>query len=628
MAASIIDILAEESRQLRTSDEFYYRKLPWVFRLKVEGGSFVGPTGQEGEAVFHLPIAPDQFDYDLPYAVELSPQQEGGVISEEAGFIVGEIRISATTGYKLRPDRSLTFSAEGGRFTGLLGTPAVNFDDLSGQMHFWLLAQRCFEGYSQLKKDPEHGPNTRLELHVMKDDLHLEVIPRRFKITRSAAKERVTYRYEITLSVIGEAEDVRYEAPDERDLFDKIGDTLSAVRQGAQSISAAITDLSAAIGELSRFASGIAGLIDDLKGIVDSATSFVTGTKSFFDIPAAALDRVVGLVESTAALLEEAESLPADVYQSLMGVNDSLDAIKVAARDHFQESWSQVAEKYNAETEPGFGEDVSDPVQAEIDDKETEAAESQGLMTVDSAFGGAVKPGDKQRQGLSAAQRRLAGREYSGFAERVVGQGDTVQSLAAKHLGDARKWLDLVIVNRLQPPYITNGARVPHTLTVGDNVIVPIAKPSRPPNVLTAGQAPTGSSQAEAHLGTDIELVKLPGRKNRWGWAVDTAHGSVDCTKVRGVECLAQGLAVRLRTTRGENVLFPRLGMPRLVGAQQLGDDKIEARFRAREQILADPRVERLLQLTFEAVDDSIRLNARVQPVGFNSARTISRMIT
>jgi len=628
MAASILDILAEKSRQTRTGDEFYYKKLPWVFRIKVRDGSFVGPTGADGEALFPLPIAPNQFEYDLPFASEISPQQEGGVVSEEAGFVIGEIRINATTGWKLRPERALTFSAEHGRFTGGLGTSVFNFDAISGQMQFWILAQRCFEGYSELKKDPEYGPKTKMELHVMKDHLHLEVIPRKFKLTRGAEKERVTYRYEIVLSVVGEAEEIDYESPSDKDLFDQIADTINSVRQAVQSIAAAIDDITAAIGELERFATGIASIVDDLKSIVDAGTNFVNGVKNFLDIPSQTIANVTDLVESTATLFETTATVPADVYQTFLNVVDELDRLKVAARDHFTEAWDEVSAKYNTETNPAFSTDVSDTVQEQIDDKAEAGESAQGQMTINSAFGGPVKPGDKKRQEISRSEGRLSGREYNGFTERVVGQGDTIQSLSAKHLGDARKWLDLAIINRLKPPFITSGARIPNTLSVGDRISIPIAKPSKPTNILTDGQIIDRSSQIDSHLGTDFELVPIPGRKNRWGWQIDFAHGAVDATKVRGVDCVSQGLAARLRTTRGENILFPNVGLPRLVGGTQLGDESIEARFRARQQMMADPRVSRIIRFSFGIIGDSLYLNAEIQPVGFSSARTISRIIT
>lgn len=623
--ASIIDKLSELARQTRTGDSFYNKKLPWIFRLKVDGESFVGPTGANGEALFILPINPDRFDYDLPYAMELTPQQEGGVSSEEAGFVLGEINISGTTGFKLRRQQTLTFANDGGKFTGGLGVGGGAYDEVSGQMSFWILAQRCFEGYSELQKDPKLGPKTRMEFHVMKDHLHLQVKPRRFKILRTAAKERVSYRYEISLAVIGAAESISFESPDERSLFDKIGDTINEIRESIQSAAATIDDLTAAMGELSRYVKGIASLVDDMRSIVNAATNFVSGAKSFFDIPAKFMGQTLDLIESTQELFEEIDTIPSDVYHSLQSVHDEFCRMKVAARDHFYESWDEISNDYENQTESAYGTNVSDRVQNDIDEKASDGSSSQGLMTIDKAFGGAVKPGDQKRQSLATIQRRLSNKNYTGFTERVVGQGDTIQSLAAKHLGNARDWIDLVIANRLVAPYVTNGVKIPNTVTVGDKIIVPITQSSKPPNVFTTGDSEAGESQAESFLGTDYELTK---DGDRWGWEIDVAHGSVDAKMVSGIDCLGQGLASRLRTTKNENILYPDVGIPRITGKTLVGDDTIETRFWVRNQLLSDPRIEKITNFSFEIINDALIMKVTVQPIGFNTARTISRVLT
>jgi hypothetical protein len=623
---SIIDYLVEKGRQDLTGDKFFYKKLPWIFRLKVEGEQFVSSTGPDGEALFVLPVAPEQFNYDLPYALELTPQQQGGVVADEAGFVIGEITMQGTTGFKLRRQQTSTYGLVEPGFTGSLGAEGGVFQEISGQLAFWILASRCFEAYSQLKKDPDLGPKTHLEFHNMKEHLHLRVIPRKFTLTRSASKERVTYRYDISLAVIGPALELKYISPDDRDIFDKLKDTISQVRNGVQMLSATIDDLTAAVDELGRIVGNIAGIIDDIRSVVDAGQNFITGAKNFFNLPKRFMISTAELVESAANLFEDATNLPADIAQTMRSAADSIDQITLACRNHYVDNWRSSIVPYElASRVVKYGASQTEAIQALIESASLKGESAQGQMTLSEAFGD-VRPGDKKRQQLEAIENRLKSRQYNGFTERIVGQGDTIQSLAAKYLGDARRWIDLAIINRLKAPYVVNQARIPNTVRVGDSIIVPIARPLPSPNVMSDGSLKKqGASQAAVHLGTDY-LLELES-DGAWGWAVDVSHGATDLKTVSEVQNLSQGLASRLRTIQGENIMFTSVGLPRLVGKTQMDDPTIEARFRVRQQILSDPRVERVNSFSFVQDRDSIKIVAEIQPVGFNTSKVISQVI-
>lgn len=626
MSVSILDLVKESARQMRTGDEYWNKQLPWVFRL-VCGIPGKGSTGPDGLAVFPLPVTPEQYEYSLPFAKEVTPQQEGGVVVEEAGIVVGQINIRATTGFRLRRQKTMTWAHGGGQFTGLLGQYGGMFEEISGQLSFWILANRCFEAYSQLKKDPQTAPVTKMELHILKEQLHLEVIPSNFTLTRNAASERVTYRFSVQLDVVGEAEEISAASLTERDIIDDIFDTISTIRDTVQSIAAAIDDLTAAMGQLERFFHGIGGFIDDFRTIIDSCNNLISGNKRFLDVPASFIESKIEFAESMAEIAENIMGptlgdpsigvWETEIHQTFLNLVDDLERLKVAGRDYYRGTWQSEVASYNEMTTSYYDETATN--QAVSD-----AAAAGGTMTPAQVFEAPARPGDALR--TSTPENRLTSDSYQGFCERVIGQGDTLQSLAARYLGDARRWLELAIVNNLSAPYITTSAKMPRTLQEGSRIQIPISKPVQPTAVPTAGQAQLGQSQAELHMGSDFRMVQTG--KGRWGWVVDADHGSVDCQKLSGIDNLGQGLQSRLRTVRGEDILFPDLGLPRLVGQSQFLDPLAEARFRTRQQILADPRIERLISFEFSVVQDELNLTATVQPVGFDSARTISRQLT
>jgi len=247
-------------------------------------------------------------------------------------------------------------------------------------------------------------------------------------------------------------------------------------------------------------------------------------------------------------------------------------------------------------------------------------------MSISNVFGGGIKPGDLKRQGLPLPEDRLDAKGYSGFEEKVVGQGDTLQSIAARFLGDARRWPELAMINGLRPPYLTSNSNIPGTIKVGAPIMVPTAKVAASSQVLTTAESPLGESQAEQHLGTDFLLIKTG--KDKWGWKTDTAHGATDVEKVSGFANLGQALETRMHTVQGENILYPRVGLPRLEGVMQMKDTRGETALRVHQQLTADPRIQQLISFNLKVVDDAIVLEATVRPIGYSTTRVISRTLT
>jgi hypothetical protein len=634
MAASIVDILAEEARKEITGDTNYAKKGAYVFVLHGPPGE--GPISPlESKAQFPLVLNPETFNYDCPFASELTALQEGGVVAEENGIVIGEITMTGTTGFKVRkPLGDTSFTSGDGEFSGVLDAGGIaantstNSLGVTGHMHFWRLFGRCFDGYSALKKNPQHAPKTWMEFHSLKDELHLKVVPRRFTLDRSNSRDRVTYRYNIALAVVGPAseQDITVPSPDEG-LLQGMKNTINKVRNAVQSIQAAVDDVTAVIDEVRRSITNIAGILDDVGGILDAATDLVNGVKKFMDIPKVFINSASELVESAAGLAATVASFPADVAQSFREIGDGLDRLVTASRDHFREKFDEVGRKYERLTDgPQEGKDPARDARAST--LSAAATSGKGRLSVTEGFGTGVRVGDvrRGRRDPIKSRSRLQPGRFRGFQERVVNDGDTLQSLAAKYMGDARDWGAIALANQLKAPYITTGPKLPGTLSRGDSIIIPIAETLANPDTLTTGAASLSDSQAESLLGVDFESVRID--KNTYGWAIDTAGGSVDVHKVRGVANLSQAIGARFRTEQGHNILYPQYGLPRLVGGRTAGDDFVNARYEARRQLLADARISRLVSLRFVARNDALELVSSVQPIGFTSARTISRQLT
>jgi hypothetical protein len=634
MGISALDIVREETRQASYNDGNYKERGKHLFVLR--GPPNEGPLGPTGRAQFPLVINPDTFDYRLPFAAQATPQQEGGVVVEEDGIVVGSLMLEGTMGFKLRNNfGEQSFGRGDGDFSGVLdpGVPLttgfVGGDNtsagVSGHMHLWRLVTRCFDGYSALKKIPRIAAQVSMEYHNLKDDLHLRIVPQEFQIKRSADRERVTARYSIRADVVGPArDDVIVPSPDVGWL-QGMKNTVSKIRQTLQSVQGLLDDLTAVVDEVSRGIKSFAGVIDDVRTGVDAFTNFIEGTKKFLDIPKAFLSATAGLLESTTRAAKSIASFPEDVVQAMRQLGDEWDRLTVAGRKHFTESFVDTGRRYESRTQ-GLreGEDPDRDAAAEALKAEAEAA--QGRMSLERAFG-QIRPGDVERARREPTKTRPSFRvdQYEGFQERVIGEGDTVQQLAAKYMGDARDAPLIVIANKLKAPYISE-AKLPNVLTIGERVLIPQRSAASTVDTLSTGDPATGSSQAENQIGEDFELVKQA--DGTWAWAVDAAGGSTDARKVSGIPNLAQALGARLRTTQGDNALYPKVGLPNRIGSNGRRDDLVAIRYETRQQVLADSRVRSLSRYDFRVEQDRILIEIYLVPVGFSDERLIAQTLT
>lgn len=627
MAASLIDLLREQARQQRTGDSQFASRGTWLIRIVcTRHKPGVGPVGPDGQAIFVLPVAPNRFEYHLPFSRSVTAEQQGGVVVERQGLVTGEISMSATTGFKLRPQASTSARAAQPRFTGPLATTTVPAGtEISGQLHLWSLLNRCFEGYAELCRDADTAPHTQMELHVLKDQLHLVVEPGKVRVSRSAASERVTYSYDLDFTVLGTAQPQRYTSPDQRSIVDAIADAVRTMREAVQSLAATVDDLTAAIDTLTRISRGFVGLIDDLGSIVRAGSNVLDATGAAFALPQTALAATSDFAGDMAALCE---ALPAgsgvDAARSLRRSVADIDSIALAARAWHTATFSGRAASYNATTITAPTGDTTATEQAGID--RAAGLTAGTTATLEQAFGARYRPGDARRQvnGATGLESRIDARALQSTYQATVEQGDTITTLAARLLGDGRRWIDLAVVNGLAAPYVTDGAKLPGTLAPGDQITVPSPRPTGAGASVLAGNEPE-ATQSEAALGVDLALTPTAG--GQWDLALDAAGGSVDALPIAGLANLGQAIATRLRLERGELPLQPDVGLPRLVGVPAYVDASGMALLHVREQIYSDDRVLALGAIAAQLDHDVLTLELSVVPAGIGEARTLTQAV-
>lgn len=172
--------------------------------------------------------------------------------------------------------------------------------------------------------------------------------------------------------------------------------------------------------------------------------------------------------------------------------------------------------------------------------------------------------------------------------------GDDLQAVAAREMGDANRWPELVWINALTFPYITTDqARVgPGVLLAGQFIKVP---------------APAGVWTDDAERGQVYE------RDCRMRSRLLEADDGGDIAVVAGADNLRQQLQHRLDTPRGQARRNPDYGnlTHRLKGCVNGPTAGLMAAQYTKAALLADYRVDRVESASAQVVGDTIKVTAR-----------------
>ncbi len=187
--------------------------------------------------------------------------------------------------------------------------------------------------------------------------------------------------------------------------------------------------------------------------------------------------------------------------------------------------------------------------------------------------------------------RRLAG---SRLVE--IRFGDTLQTIAARELGDASKWADLIAINDLVYPYLTGepSEAGESVLLYGSLIVVP------------ATVAASAETDPDAVFGTDIALTR--------GELTAVAG---DLAVVSGRANLRQAIKHRLGTAWNELLFHLNygLGVYRLMGTINGPTAGALAAEYVRGAMLSDPRIAAVPVSVAEVQGDRIAVTATINPV-------------
>lgn len=189
-------------------------------------------------------------------------------------------------------------------------------------------------------------------------------------------------------------------------------------------------------------------------------------------------------------------------------------------------------------------------------------------------------------------------RPLYGYRFVEIRHGDTLQAIAARELGDASLWADLIVYNELRPPFITDDPAEAGTGVLLSGSLIRLPAP-----------APTVNSDtnAEEVFGTDILLDR--------GQLVIHQYG--DISLASGRDNLRQALTNRIDTDRGELLFHQEYGslVRSLVGTVNGPTAALLAGEYAKSAALADNRIQEVTQTTAEVIGDTVRVSVEARPI-------------
>lgn len=185
----------------------------------------------------------------------------------------------------------------------------------------------------------------------------------------------------------------------------------------------------------------------------------------------------------------------------------------------------------------------------------------------------------------------------SGFRFVQTLHGDTLQAVALRELGDASKWSELIWLNKLKPPYLTDNAAEVQTgvLITGSTIRVPSA----------SAEVDAGLFPDEVFL-ADCSLEKGEFEFENGDFAI-----------VSGRANLHQALANRITTDHGELTFHGTYGanLGRLVGALAGPVRELVAADYIDDALRAENRIKSVTRVIATTTGDQLSVQAEVVPV-------------
>ncbi len=612
--------------------------------LGEEGDPFLAASAQFQQKTLPNPkvliMNPSSIIQDEPFAVAVTPTQDGGLVIEHRGQIVKNITAEGTTGF-LPIQASLGIAG--------VSLPTGQLGKRSGYNEF-LELRNLFKEYGRIKRTrPDIASRVKMVFLNGKDNENWIVEPRNFQMSRRVPSKTL-YRYSVPMIAVARFETSRRPI----DFIAEPGDiskTLQAIADASAAAEAFFKDLEATATLISGT---VAKAVDD---VLSPLGLFVTASNSVLNAQETILNifpsNVKTITDNIYTFLEVEDAStttidPSLLETSLRTLNKLTDVLVRldAFRSTFPTRWTGVTARWEK-----FGE------------------------TMENRF-----RGQRERGSMTSVR------------QKTVFTGETIQRFSQRVLGDAGRFMDIVILNKLRPPYIVTDQidRPIGTVAPGDSLLVPteptVSFKESPFGISLEGTrpSPTLKSTSTAAGGADTLIDTTQDHiVNQWdGFTVEITEGTgagqtrfiesntvtvltvspdwstppdatsvyiiyldpiqdkvvpgadrvfgtdlllapdfdlrstpeSDLDVIRGIGNLSQAIDVKFFTIPGEVPLHPQLGFGQSIGSKGLLERLLTAKVNATKTFLSDSRIESVDEISLIFEDGFLQLTSKITP--------------
>lgn len=435
-----------------------------------------------------LVLNPQSVRQSEPNAVNIRPTQDGGLVIENRGHIIKNITVAGNTGF-------LPLSARVGLLPGG-ATPNIRkgIGGKSGYNEF-LQLRNLFREYGRIKRTPPKTVNPNAVQMVFlnnKDNEYWIVEPRTFELAR-ALPRKTLYPYSIQLVAVGKFD----KAIPPIDFLDNFGDAGIKTRKILDSVEAVedfIRDIEASAAILGgNIAKAAAQILGPATAFSNSARSVLRGTSAIISVLPDTLNEInIQFINMLDAASDLGTTLPLNLVEAGFRSLHTINAIRTRPdvfRLQFSDKWEDVKKRYR-----------------------------QFEETAENSLKGQVS-----RRGMDSVK------------EATVYSGENIFRYAQRILGDASRFMDIVVLNKLVPPYIVENSvnRPLGTVAPGDSLLVPtvgeVQFTENQVNVELQDSRPNPTTNGTATSGTATTLKDTSQEffDNQWaGFVIEIVSGT------------------------------------------------------------------------------------------------------
>lgn len=551
--ANITNTPAYNDKNWKNSRDYAFQ----VYMTAENGKNEVAPGWKE----HRLQINPQDLQQDEIFAIEVTPTFRG-VIVEHQGSVLKDITISGTTG--VSPMRR-----EGGALSDS-GRPILQ-SGISGYEEFHEL-RNYFRVYVEAKRSEAKSANKELRMVFknFKDSEFLFVEPQRFTMRRSSSRPFM-YDYSISLKGIG-VSSVEKTTPN---MFESIDNMLENVQDY---FNAATGIINGSIGIITRFQRDIsATLLGPLRAI-QIAISAVRGggnLLSTYSVTRKTIDDLRVIVGKIRNDLSDGFGIDMAAFNSFAGRSPTLSAAS-GRSPTYQER--KVLNAMNLITRGLL-----------LLSRQNDLFE-QDVFSINSGVLATYNDSITLDTPQTVRQSSILG-------------NDDIQTIAAREMGDADKYREIILLNNLKPPYI-DAAGGSGVLKPGDKILIPQQQANLDTGVLKNKEynISKGMGEGEKGLGVDIRVT-------------DDGDLSISNTKdldlLAGNANMAQAITLKLLIEQGGLKRHLEIGTNLQIGSK--GTDLSEIRSQIVSSFTADPRIESLPFIELKRDGGTVQINAVVK---------------